>query len=166
MENDMDRWLKEREKLSHRLEKLSQKKRRLLIEKGDSSLVEDMDDQIENLRANINYLHDNIVECQQNIVQMEQANENEEDERDEIAKIVDIAELGGEESKYLLEKLLCMTVNQTCLATQKEGKIKVGVYGLLDQAIFLVKLALCHFLCTFSFFYAADWNKMTKTLVH
>merc|ERR1719445_1384961 len=92
MENDMDRWLKEREKLSHRLEKLSQKKRRLLIEKGDSSLVEDMDDQIENLRTNINYLHDNIVECQQNIVQMEQANEaeNEDDERDEIAKIMDI----------------------------------------------------------------------------
>ena len=124
MENDMDRWLKEREKLSHRLEKLSQKKRRLLIEKGDSSLVEDMDDQIENLRTNINYLHDNIVECQQNIVQMEQANENEEDERDEIAKIVDINELDYEESKYLLEKLLSMTVNQTCLATQKEGKIK------------------------------------------
>ena len=124
MENDMDRWLKEREKLSHRLEKLSQKKRRLLIEKGDSSLVEDMDDQIENLRANINYLHDNIVECQQNIVQMEQANENEEDERDEIAKIVDIGELDFEESKYLLEKILSMTVNQTCLATQKEGKIK------------------------------------------
>ena len=124
MENDMDRWLKEREKLSHRLEKLSQKKRRLLIEKGDSSLVEDMDDQIENLRANINYLHDNIVECQQNIVQMEQANENEEDERDEVAKIIDISELDHEESKYLLEKLLSMTVNQTCLATQKEGRIK------------------------------------------
>ena len=124
MENDMDRWLKEREKLSHRLEKLSQKKRRLLIEKGDSSLVEDMDDQIENLRTNINYLHDNIVECQQNIVQMEQANENEEDERDEVAKIVDVGELDFEESKYLLEKLLSMTVNQTCLATQKEGKIK------------------------------------------
>ena len=126
MENDMDRWLKEREKLSHRLEKLSQKKRRLLIEKGDSSLVEDMDDQIENLRTNINYLHDNIVECQQNIVQMEQANEaeNEDDERDEISKIMDISDLDFEESKYLLEKLLSMTVNQTCLATQKEGKIK------------------------------------------
>merc|ERR1712173_252972 len=97
----------------------SQKKRRLLIEKGDSSLVEDLDDQLENVRANINYLHDNIVECQQNIVQMEQANENEEDERDEVAKIVDVGELDFEESKYLLEKLLSMTANQTCLATQK-----------------------------------------------
>jgi len=124
MENDMDRWLKDREKLSHRLDKLSQKKRRLLIEKGDSSLVEDLDDQIENVRANINYLHDNIVECQQNIVQMEQANEVEEDEQEEVLKILDVQEIGIEEAKYLLEKLLSMTVNQTCLATQKEGKIK------------------------------------------
>jgi type II secretory pathway component PulM len=34
MENDMERWLKERERLSHRLEKLTQKKRRLLLGKG------------------------------------------------------------------------------------------------------------------------------------
>merc|ERR1719410_1249436 len=124
MENDMDRWLKERQKLSQRLDKLSTKRRRLLEEKGDSSLVEDLDDQLENVRANINYLHDNIVECQQNIVQMEQANEVEEDEQDEVLKILDIQDIGIEEAKYLLEKLLSMTVNQTCLATQKEGKIK------------------------------------------
>ena len=124
MENDMDRWLKERQKLSQRLDKLSTKRRRLLEEKGDSSLVEDLDDQLENVRANINYLHDNIVECQQNIVQMEQANEVEEDAEDEVAKILDVGELGLEEARYLLEKMLTMTVNQTCLATQKEGKIK------------------------------------------
>ena len=29
-----------------------------------------------------------------------------------------------EEAKYLLEKLLSMTVNQCCLATQKDGAIK------------------------------------------
>ena len=124
MDNDMDRWLKERQKLSQRLDKLSTKRRRLLEEKGDSSLVEDLDDQLENVRANINYLHDNIVECQQNIVQMEQANEVEEDAEDEVAKILDVGELGLEEARYLLEKMLTMTVNQTCLATQKEGKIK------------------------------------------
>ena len=35
MENDMERWLKERERLSHRLEKLTQKKRRLLLGKRE-----------------------------------------------------------------------------------------------------------------------------------
>jgi hypothetical protein len=39
MENDMDRWLKEREKLSHKLEKLSQKKRRLLLGKKISLIT-------------------------------------------------------------------------------------------------------------------------------
>merc|ERR1719153_1444476 len=55
---------------------------------------------------------------------MEQANEVEEDEQEEVLKILDVQEIGIEEAKYLLEKLLSMTVNQTCLATQKEGKIK------------------------------------------
>ena len=45
----------------------------IYLEKGDSSLVVDLDDQMESVRANINYLHDNILECQQNILQMEQA---------------------------------------------------------------------------------------------
>jgi hypothetical protein len=39
MENDMERWLKEREKLSHKLEKLSQKKRRLLLGKKVSLIT-------------------------------------------------------------------------------------------------------------------------------
>ena len=43
------------------------------LEKGDSSLVVDLDDQMESAQANINYLHDNILECQQNILQMEEA---------------------------------------------------------------------------------------------
>lgn len=124
MENDMDRWLKDRQKLSQRLDKLSTKRRRLLEEKGEISLLEDLDDQVENVRANINYLHDNIVDCQQNIVQMEQANEAEEDAEDEVAKILDVGELGLEEARYLLGKMLNMTVHQTCMATQKEGKIK------------------------------------------
>ena len=45
----------------------------LFSEKGDSSLVVDLDDQMESAQANINYLHDNILECQQNILQMEEA---------------------------------------------------------------------------------------------
>ena len=87
----------------------------------------DLDDQMESVRANINYLHDNILECQQNILQMEEAGvpeDEDEDEEDETKKILDVNELGAEESKYLLEKLLTMTVNQTCLATQKEGRIR------------------------------------------
>jgi len=52
MENDMDRWLKEREKVSRRLEKVRVRRRRLAAEKGEESarLVEDLDDQIEGMK--------------------------------------------------------------------------------------------------------------------
>ena len=56
--------------------------------------------------------------------------EEEEEEEDETKKILDVEELGAEEAKYLLEKLLTMSINQTCLATQKEGRIKVLVIYL------------------------------------
>ena len=93
MENDMDRWLKDREKLSHKLERMKLKRKRLLTEKGQASkkLVEDLDDQIENLTSNVNYLQENIMECQQNIMQMEQTNEdldNEDNEEELLAKMV------------------------------------------------------------------------------
>merc|ERR1719412_1879896 len=50
--------------------------------------------------------------------------QEEEQAEDEVFKIVNVQTLQLDEARYLLEKLLTMTVNQTCLATQKEGKIK------------------------------------------
>merc|ERR1712223_668541 len=126
MENDMDRWLKERERLSHKLERMCNKRRRVITEKGDSKLVEDLDDQIENLKTNVSYLHENIVECQQNIVQMEQAEnpETDGDGEEAVFKMLSLDDIHIDEAKYLLEKLLAMTISQTCLATQKDGSIK------------------------------------------
>ncbi len=131
MENDMDRWLKEREKLSHKLERMRLKRRRLLAEKGQASkkLVEDMDDQIENLTSNVNYLQENIMECQQNIMQMEQTSELTNDQQDQddnemLVKMINMTDMELPEAKYLLEKLLSMAVNQSCLAMQKEGAIR------------------------------------------
>ena len=39
-----------------------------------------------------------------------------------------------DEAKYLLEKLLSMTVNQCCLATQKDGVIK-EMENRMNQAL-------------------------------
>ncbi len=131
MENDMDRWLREREKLSRKLERMTAKRRRLAAEKGrDGSsqlVVQDLDDQIENLRANVNYLHENIVECQQNIMEMEQVENGgdpEEEEEEAVAKIINIQDMGLEEARYFLGKLLSMTVNQCCQATQRDGQVR------------------------------------------
>eukprot|EP00095_Tigriopus_kingsejongensis_P007989 maker-scaffold269_size230758-snap-gene-0.23 protein:Tk07989 transcript:maker-scaffold269_size230758-snap-gene-0.23-mRNA-1 annotation:"kinesin-like protein kif21a-like" len=124
MENDMDRWLKEREKLSKKLERLVIKRKRLIAQKGDSSLVEDMEDQIESLKANVNYLHENIVDCQQQIVEMEQAENPEEQDEESIAKLINLDTMGPDESRYLLAKLLSMTIHQCCQSTQRDGQVK------------------------------------------
>jgi hypothetical protein len=51
-----------------------------------------------------------------------------------------VSELGAEEARYLLDKLLTMTVNQTCLATQKEGRIRDGKINIfyIDKAFFSI----------------------------
>merc|ERR1719369_378433 len=67
------------------------------------------------------------MECQQNIMQMEQTaeNDNENDiEQEMLSKIVNLDEIQLPEAKYLLEKLLSMSVNQSCLAVQKDGAIR------------------------------------------
>jgi len=48
----MDRWLKEREKVSRRLEKVRARRRQLAADKSKDSarLIDDLDDQIEGLK--------------------------------------------------------------------------------------------------------------------
>ena len=67
------------------------------------------------------------MECQQNIMQMEQTaeNENESDaEQEMLSKMVNFDEIQLPEAKYLLEKLLSMSINQSCLAVQKDGAVR------------------------------------------
>ena len=67
------------------------------------------------------------MECQQNIMQMEQTaeNDNESDaEQEMLSKMVNLDEIQLPEAKYLLEKLLSMSINQSCLAVQKDGAVR------------------------------------------
>jgi WD40 repeat protein len=90
-------------------------------------------------RANVDYLHQNIVECQQNIVEMEAVGasatsgagaggENTGDaqagEDEALAAILDIRDLGADEARYLLAKLLSMTVNQCCQSLQRDAQVR------------------------------------------
>ena len=45
-------------------------------------------------------------------------------EQEMLTKIVNLDEIQLPEAKYLLEKLLSMSVNQSCLAVQKDGAIR------------------------------------------
>ncbi|XP_023221813.1 kinesin-like protein KIF21B [Centruroides sculpturatus] len=120
VERDMERWLHEREKLSHCLDRLMKKKDRALLEKKDEASLRDLEDQVENLKANIDYIQENISECQSSIVQMEET----KDDMDGLDVNNLISNMQLEECKYLLEKLLHMSINQSFQVTQKDTNIK------------------------------------------
>lgn len=120
VERDMERWLHEREKLSHCLDRLAKKRDRALLEKKDDISVRDLEDQVENLKANIDYIQENISECQSSIVQMEET----KDDMDGLDINNLISGMQLEECKYLLEKLLHMSINQSFQVTQKDTIVK------------------------------------------
>ena len=52
-------------------------------------------------------------------------NDNESDaEQEMLSKMVNFEEIQLPEAKYLLEKLLSMSINQSCLAVQKDGAVR------------------------------------------
>ncbi|KAK7079815.1 Kinesin-like protein kif21b, partial [Halocaridina rubra] len=117
MERDMERWLKERESLSRQLERVMRKRER--SDPADIASYNDMNDQVEALKANIDYIHENIQECQENIMSMEESKEGTELlNTDGIT-----AGLGIEESHYLINKLIAMTISQATLAAQRQADI-------------------------------------------
>ncbi|XP_064091324.1 kinesin-like protein KIF21A isoform X5 [Macrobrachium nipponense] len=117
MERDMERWLKERESLSRQLERVMRKRER--SDPSDIASYNDMNDQVEALKANIDYIHENIRECQENIMSMEESKETSELlHSDNIT-----SGLGVDESHYLINKLITMTVSQATLAAQRQAEI-------------------------------------------
>ena len=79
--------------------------------------LQEMEDTMEGLRANMDYINDNINECQASIMAMEES--KEELPIQEPALL--IRDIRPDEMEYLLEKLLSMTVHQSCVAAQHQA---------------------------------------------
>ncbi|XP_054707969.1 kinesin-like protein KIF21A [Uloborus diversus] len=120
IEKDMDRWLKEREKLGRCLEKVTRKYDRAIMEGKGLAVIAELEDEIESLKANIDYVHENISDCQTGIMQMEEAKEP----TDPADIIGSLKSMQFEESQYLIEKIVNMAINQSFQAAQKEATIK------------------------------------------
>ncbi|XP_076067796.1 kinesin-like protein 31E [Oratosquilla oratoria] len=117
MERDMDRWLKERESLGRQLERVMRRRER--IDPADMTTYNDLNDQVEALKANIDYIHENLKECQENIMSMEESKEGTELlDADTITTGISL-----EESRYLINKLVSMTINQATVAAQRQAAI-------------------------------------------
>ncbi|XP_076346255.1 kinesin-like protein KIF21A isoform X3 [Tachypleus tridentatus] len=122
VEREMEKWLQEREKLGHSLEKVQRKRDRAILDGKGEIVIRDLEDELENLKANIDYVHENISECQTSIMQMEESKES--DDVDDLDVNSVLANLQMDEARYLLQKLLNMAINQSFQVAQKENIVK------------------------------------------
>ncbi|XP_075527900.1 kinesin-like protein 31E isoform X1 [Dermacentor variabilis] len=117
LEKDMERSLLEREKLTRYLEKMVRKRDRAREVGRD---IQDLDDQIESMKANLDYLNENIRECQASILQVEETKDDAEClELDTV-----LSGMVDTQSRYMVEKLLHMAINQSLQAAQSKSKVQ------------------------------------------
>ncbi|PSN35255.1 hypothetical protein C0J52_18156 [Blattella germanica] len=112
--------LQQREELGRSLDQLMRRRDHALISRHDSSVIRDLEDQIESMKANIDYVQESIAESQQNIMQIEESKDNL-DTLDTSGLMQGLSDI---DSKYLIEKLYNMTINQSYSAAQKELIVK------------------------------------------
>ncbi|XP_043246573.1 kinesin-like protein KIF21A isoform X4 [Amphibalanus amphitrite] len=121
MEREMERHLKERESLRRRLARVMKQRDKVLLAGCTQQQMLELEETIEGIRANMDYINDSINECQTGIMAMEESKED--------LPIQDPAQLvrnmqDQEEMEYLLEKLISMTIHQSCVAAQHEATAK------------------------------------------
>ncbi|XP_076762768.1 kinesin-like protein 31E [Xylocopa sonorina] len=117
MEREMERLLQEREELGRELEKL-QKHREVI-----ASLREDtaeIDEDIDNVRSKISYLQDSISECQRGMVEM---GDGEAEGEPGVESLISTIQ-SVNEAQYLLQRMLAFTVEQSCVAAQKQLEVR------------------------------------------
>ncbi|XP_066599552.1 kinesin-like protein KIF21A isoform X2 [Prorops nasuta] len=116
-EREMERLLSEREELGRDLEKLQRHRDVIAVTKVDTG---DVDEEIDNVKSKISYLQDSISECQRDMVVMGDGEaEGEPGVEDLISNIRSV-----DEAQYLLQRMLAFTVEQSCIATQKQNEIR------------------------------------------
>lgn len=119
-EEQMDRELKTREKLTKQKLKLEKDLEKARRERKSLDVVRSIQEEIESVEENIRYVSGNIVDCQQVIVQLEENKEEVEDQN----MIGLVMTAPRDEVKYLFEKLVAHTTNQAMIAAQREEERK------------------------------------------
>jgi len=75
MENDMERWLQDRDRISKQLEGCQKKRDEAIRIRRDESLIQELNDQYEGLSAQMDYIQESISESQNTIMEMEDVGE-------------------------------------------------------------------------------------------
>ncbi|XP_072757239.1 kinesin-like protein KIF21A isoform X4 [Anoplolepis gracilipes] len=116
-EREMERLLQEREELGRDLEKLQKHRSQITSARGD---ITDIDEEIDNVRSKISYLQDSIAECQRDMVEMGDGEAEGEPGVEALISTIRTVD----EAQYLLQRMLAFTVEQSCIAAQKQLEVR------------------------------------------
>ncbi|XP_003707301.2 kinesin-like protein 31E isoform X1 [Megachile rotundata] len=116
-EREMERLLQEREELGRELEKLQKHRNAIASSRGDTA---DIDEEIDNVRSKISYLQDSIAECQRDMVEM---GDGEAEGEPGVEALISTIQ-SVDEAQYLLQRMLAFTVEQSCVAAQKQLEVR------------------------------------------
>ncbi|XP_018406598.1 PREDICTED: kinesin-like protein KIF21A isoform X2 [Cyphomyrmex costatus] len=116
-EREMERLLQEREELGRDLERLQKQRSQITSARGDTA---DIDEEIDNVESKISYLQDSIAECQRDMVEMGDGEAEDEPGVETLISTIRTVD----EAQYLLQRMLAFTVEQSCIAAQKQLEVR------------------------------------------
>ncbi|XP_012214478.1 kinesin-like protein KIF21A isoform X2 [Linepithema humile] len=116
-EREMERLLQERQELGRDLEKLQKHRSQITSTRGDTV---DIDEEIDNVKSKISYLQDSIAECQRDMVEMGDGEAEGEPGVEALISTIRTVD----EAQYLLQRMLAFTVEQSCIAAQKQLEVR------------------------------------------
>ncbi|XP_015597842.1 kinesin-like protein KIF21A isoform X2 [Cephus cinctus] len=116
-EREMERLLQEREELGRDLERLQKHRSILAATRGDTA---DIDEEIDNVKSKVSYLQDSIAECQRDMMEVGDCDAEGEPGVEALVSTIRTVD----EAQYLLQRMLAFTVEQSCVAAQKQIEVR------------------------------------------
>ncbi|XP_065653153.1 kinesin-like protein KIF21A isoform X1 [Hydra vulgaris] len=116
MENDMERWLAERDRVSKQLD-AARRRKEIAEKKNNLEDIKDLNSQLEGLEAHLDYIQEHVTESQGTIMGME-----DEGEGINTADVINTCTLT--ESKYLLEHFYSKSVEMAQELANKDAAYK------------------------------------------
>ncbi|XP_047368356.1 kinesin-like protein KIF21A isoform X1 [Vespa velutina] len=116
-EREMERLLQERDELGRDLDRLQKQRNIMTTTRGDTT---DIDEEIDNFKSKISYLQDSIAECQRDMVEMGDGEAESEPGVEALISTIRTVD----EAQYLLQRMLAFTLEQSCVAAQKQLEVR------------------------------------------
>nr|CAB3259095.1 kinesin-like protein KIF21A [Phallusia mammillata] len=118
IERQMERFIKDRERLQRNIEHIHRKRTRASVKGEKYSLRQQLRDEEDTLQENIDYVNEQIQDCQMEIMQVEESMEDNA----MVSNVIQTCSVN--EARYMLENLIPMAVTKSAIVVQAQSKME------------------------------------------